>query len=69
MDTLNTTVTTEVGTMKGSHNHASGDLEGIYKDITRNTVYVVELTRTMVPLTDFVVVDSCRSAYARSAYS
>ena len=28
------------------NNHSSGDLEGIYKDITRNTVYVVESRRT-----------------------
>ena len=49
--------------------HESGNHEGIYKDITHNTVYVVEWTRTIVALTDFVVADYFRSASVHSAYS
>ena len=48
--------------------HESRDFEGIYKDITRNTVYVVEWSRTIVALTDFVVADYFRSASVHSAY-
>ena len=55
--------------IKYHRTHESWDHEGILKDITRNNVYVVEWTRTIVALTDFVVVDYFRSAYVRSAYS